>query len=49
MQEKPNFEVKNRGYQRGGEKRELVILFPDQIALLYYLEHLCREGRFTFW
>ena len=44
VQEKPNFEVRSRGSQHRGEKHELVIMYPDQIALLYYLEHLCREG-----
>src|ERR1700736_3414094 len=44
VQEKPNFEVRSRGSKHRGEKHELVIMYPDQIALLYDLEHLCREG-----
>src|ERR1700694_856240 len=44
VQEKPNFEVGSRRSQHRGEKHELVIMYPDQIALVHGLEHLLSEG-----
>src|ERR1700751_376272 len=44
MQEKSNFEVGSRSSQHRGEKHELVIMHPDQIALVHGLEHLFSEG-----
>src|ERR1700730_4851328 len=44
VQEKSNFEVGSRGSQHRGEKHELVIMHPDQIALVHGLEHLFSEG-----
>jgi hypothetical protein len=44
MQEKSNFEVGCRSSQHRGEKHELVIMHPDQIALVHILKHLFSEG-----
>src|SRR6266446_1260454 len=43
VQEKPNFEVGSRRSQHRGEKHELVIMHPDQIAFVHRLKHLFSE------
>jgi len=44
VQEKPNSEVGSRRSEHRGEKHELVIMHPDQIALVHGLKHLFSEG-----